>query len=93
MSNPSTPFIDRSVDLTGASQALFADVGFNGNQERTVHNPSAANPIAINPTGGAAVINGKGCIQIAAGGTFTGKWTNATTVIGTAGQKATALER
>lgn len=89
-----TPIIDRSIpSLNGSSQALFADLGVHAVAERYVHNPSTTNPIAINLGGGTAALNTGGSITIAAGGFWSGRVSNAITVIGTAGQPVTAGER
>lgn len=96
MSNPSTPiFLDKSKALAGVSEALFvaADAAYNACQERIIHNPSAANPLAVNLTGGAAALNTFGSITIPALGTLLIKLTGPVTVIGTAGQGVTAYQR
>lgn len=89
-----TPAHSRSIAaLSGSSQALFADAGPDGVEERWVHNPHASNAIAINLTGGAAALNTAGSITIAAGGFWSGAVSGAITVIGTAGSPVTAGER
>lgn len=79
--------------LAGTSEALFPATDDGSINERYVHNASAANPIAINLSGGAAALNSAGSITIAAGGSWSGGVTSAITVIGTAGQPVTAGER
>ena len=93
MSTPSTPFRDKSIDLTGVSQAVFADAGVQGIEERFIANPNAANPVWINPFGNPAVVNGKGSFLLAAGSLWATKCTNAVNAIGTAADKLTAGER
>lgn len=94
MTRAATPITDRSIaSLSGASQTLFSDVGPHGVFERYVHNPSATNSIAINISGGAAVLNGSGSITIPALSGWSGQVSNAITVIGTAGSPVTAGER
>lgn len=90
---PASYWRDKSVDLTGVSQAVFADVGYNTIQERFIANPSAAANLWVNPFGGAAVANGKGCFLLAPGGYWGSQSVNAMNVLGTPGQAATAGER
>jgi hypothetical protein len=90
---PATIWRDKSIDLNGASQQVFPDVGYNGCQERFVANPSAANNIWVNPFGNAAVAGGKGSFLVAPGGYWSTQSTNAINVIGTNGQACTAGER
>jgi len=93
MSTPSTPLRDKSIDLTGVSQAVFADAGYNGIEERFIANPNAANAVWVNPFGGVAAANAKGCFLLAAGGYWATKSTGAVNVIGTASEKLTAGKR
>lgn len=93
MATPSTPFRDKSLDLTGVSQQVFADAGYQGAEERFIANPNAANAIWINPFGNAAVVNGKGSFLLAAGALWATKATNAINAIGTNLDKLTAGER
>jgi hypothetical protein len=89
-----SPLIDRSIaSLSGSSQSLFSDVGSRGVVERYVCNASSANSIAINLNGGTAAVNGSGSVTLNAGGCWSGRVSNAITVIGTAGQPVTAGER
>jgi hypothetical protein len=60
MTTAATPFRDKSLDLTGASQQVFADAGYKGIEERFIANPNAANAVWINPFGNAAVANDPG---------------------------------
>lgn len=93
MTTAATPFRDKSLDLSGASQVVFADAGYQGIEERFIANPNAANAIWINPLGGAAVVNGKGSFLLVAGALWATKCTNQVTAIGTAADKLTAGER
>lgn len=87
-------FIDRSLtNLSGSSEALFPAVTFGSIQERIIFNPNASNAIWINLLGGTAAANVGGNIKLAAGEGITTQNTNAITVIGTAGDDVTALER
>lgn len=90
---PASYLRDKSIDLTGVSQAVFTDVGYNGMQERFIANPSAANNIWVNPFGGTAAANAKGCFLLAPGGYWSCQSVGAVNVIGTAGQACTAGER
>lgn len=84
---------DHSIaSLSGASEALLA-------QDMTrsylaIFNPSATNHIAINPTGGTAVLNGAGCITIPPLKLWDSQEfviCNAMTVIGTAASPVTCV--
>jgi hypothetical protein len=93
MTTAASAYRNNSIDLTGASQQVFADVGYQGIEERFIANPNAANPVWINALGGAAVVNGKGSFLLAAGGYWATKHTGVVNVIGTNGDKLTAGER
>ena len=94
MSDVSSDFIDFSkTNLSGSSEALFAAVPYGEIQERLIFNPNATNAIWINLTGGTAAPNVGGNIQIPALEGIRLQCTNAITVIGTAGDDVTALER
>lgn len=93
MTTTASPLRDKSAALTGASQTIFTDAGFNGIEERFLANPNAANPIWVNALGGAAVANGQGSFLLAAGGYWATKHTGVVNVIGTAADKITAGER
>lgn len=89
-----TPIHDRSIaSLSGSSQTLFPDVGTHGIVERYVCNPSASASLAINLSGGTAALNTAGSITLAPGACWSGRVSNAITVIGTAGQGVTAGSR
>lgn len=90
---PASYFREKSIDLTGVSQPVFADVGYQGMEERFIANPSAANDIWINVFGGVAAPNAKGSFRLAPGGYYAVKTPGLVNVIGTAGQAATAGER
>lgn len=92
MSEPASPAVNYGKVLSGASEALFPDAGYNGFQERWVHN-SGANSIALNLFGGVAALNSKDCINIPANGSWAGRVSNAITVIGTAAQPVAAGQR
>ena len=79
--------------VTGASQQLFPDAGYNGFEERFIMNPSAAATIWVNLFAGAAAANAADCFAIPPNGAWSGKVANQINVIGTAGQAITAGER
>lgn len=93
MTTAASPFRDNSIDLTGVSQQVFGDAGYQGIEERFISNPNAANAVWINPFGKPAVANAKGSFLLAAGGYWASKSTQAVFAIGTAGDKLTAGER
>jgi hypothetical protein len=89
-----TPVQNRSISsLSGSSQQLFPDVGPKGVIERYVCNPSTANRVAINLSGGTAALNTAGSITLGPGGCWSGRVSNQINVIGTAGQGVTAGSR
>lgn len=89
-----TPLIDRSIaSLSGASQQLFPAVDVRSIHERYVCNASTTNNVAINLSGGTAVLNSGGSLVLAPGGCWSGRVSNAINVIGTAGQPVTAGSR
>lgn len=92
MASPAGPANDFSkTSLAGTSEELFPAVDFGSIETRTIHNPNAANPIAINPSGGAAALNTGGSITLAALATITLRTTSQINVIGTAGDDVTAF--
>lgn len=107
MSNakPATRLISKSIagaSVTGASQALFDDIGtrqgqlaggFNAIVERLIFNPSSSATIWINPFGGPAAANAADCLSIAPGQGIVLEVVNAINVLGVAGQPITAGER
>lgn len=86
-------YTNRSIAaLSGASEVLMPA---NANRRILVINNVSANKVAVNLTGGAAVIDSNGSITIAAGGSLildTYPPTGAITIIGTAADKVTAYE-
>lgn len=94
MTTAASPYRNNSIAaLTGASQQVFADAGYNGIEERFISNPNAANSVWINPFGGAAAANAAGSFELKAGGYWATKHTGVVNVIGTAADKLTAGER
>lgn len=87
-------YTDRSIaSLSGASENLMAA---NANRRSlTINNINAANPIAVNLTGGAAALNTAGSITLLAGASLVFDQfppSGAITVIGTALDGVTAYE-
>lgn len=87
--------------VTGASQALFDDIGTRPGQlaggvnsivERFIFNPSATATLWVNLFGGAAAANAADCISIPPGGSWSGAIVNGINVLGVAGQAITAGE-
>lgn len=93
MASPSSPYTSFSKALSGASEALFPAASFGGIEDRVISNPNAANSVWVNLMGGTAAANGLDCTEVKAGITLRVENTNAVTVIGTAADKVTALQR
>ncbi len=91
--NTGSAFTNRSIaNLSGASEQLMAA---NANRRTLIIQNVAANPMAVNLTGGAAALNTAGSINIAAGGSLVLEGTvpvGAINIIGTANDDVTAYE-
>jgi hypothetical protein len=92
-SSPALSYSLAGAAVTGVSQSLFPAAAYNGFEERWVTNPSATATIWVNLFGGPAAANAEDNFSIPPGGGWSGKVSNAVSVLGIAGQPITAGQR
>lgn len=92
--NQTTPAQSFSIAaLLAGSQELFPAAASGSFNQRDIFNVGA-NPISVNLMGDPAVVGAADTVTIASGGSLTQIGiSNAITVIGTAGQPVTAIQR